>query len=59
MSDKIDVFYILTNLSFLEYVKIGYVEDIDTESHEKAEKFFFPKCLIPVGEEIEYGNDQM
>lgn len=29
-------------------------QEIDTESHEKAENFSFTKCQIPVGEEIFY-----
>ncbi len=29
-------------------------QEIDTESHEKAENFSFAKCQIPMGEEIEY-----
>lgn len=32
-------------------------QEIDTESHEKAENFSFTKCQIPVGEEIEYYDD--
>ena len=32
-------------------------QEIDTESHEKAENFSFTKCQISVGEEIEYYND--
>lgn len=32
-------------------------QEIDTESHEKAENFSFAKCQIPVGEEIEYYDD--
>lgn len=32
-------------------------QEIDTESHEKAENFSFAKCQIPVGEEIEYCHD--
>ena len=32
-------------------------QEIDTESHEKAENFSFGKCHIPVGEEIEYYDD--
>ena len=29
-------------------------QEIDTESHEKAENFSFTKCQIPIGAEIEY-----
>lgn len=29
-------------------------QEIDTESHEKAENFSFTKCQIAIGEEIEY-----
>lgn len=29
-------------------------QEIDTESHEKAEKFSFVKCQIPFGAELEY-----
>ena len=32
-------------------------QEIDTESHEKAENFSFSKCQISVGEEIEYYNN--
>ena len=32
-------------------------QEIDTESHEKAENFSFTKCQISVGEEIEYYED--
>ena len=32
-------------------------QEIDTESHEKAENFSFAKCQISVGEEIEYYDD--
>ena len=32
-------------------------QEIDTESHEKAENFSFVKCQIYVGEEIEYYDD--
>ena len=32
-------------------------QEIDTESHEKAESFSFTKCQISVGEEIEYYDD--
>lgn len=32
-------------------------QEIDTESHEKAENFSFTKCQIPVGAEIEYYDD--
>ena len=32
-------------------------QEIDTESHEKAENFSFTKCQIFVGEEIEYYDD--
>lgn len=32
-------------------------QEIDTESHEKAEKFSFTKCQISAGEEIEYYDD--
>ena len=32
-------------------------QEIDTESHEKAENFSFSKCQISVGEEIEYYAD--
>ena len=32
-------------------------QEIDTESHEKAENFSFIKCQISVGEEIEYYDD--
>ena len=29
-------------------------QEIDTESHEKAENFSFSKCQIPIGAELEY-----
>ena len=32
-------------------------QEIDTESHEKAENFSFTKCQISVGEKIEYYDD--
>lgn len=32
-------------------------QEIDTESHEKAQNFSFKKCRISVGEEIEYYDD--
>lgn len=32
-------------------------QEIDTESHEKAENFSFTKCQISVGEEIEYYDE--
>ncbi len=32
-------------------------QEIDTESHEKAENFSFSKCQIPVGAELEWYDD--
>lgn len=32
-------------------------QEIDTESHERAENFSFTKCQIAIGEEIEYYSD--
>ncbi len=32
-------------------------QEIDTESHERAENFSFSKCQIVIGEEIEYAKD--
>lgn len=32
-------------------------QEIDTESHERAENFSFSKCQIAIGEEIEYYSD--
>ena len=32
-------------------------QEIDTESHEKAENFSFSKCQIPIGAELEYYAD--
>lgn len=32
-------------------------QEIDTESHERAENFSFSKCHIAIGEEIEYYSD--
>ena len=32
-------------------------QEIDTESHEKAENFSFDKCQISIGEEIEYYDE--
>lgn len=32
-------------------------QEIDTESHEKAENFSFTKCNIPLGAELEYYAD--
>lgn len=34
------------------------VQEIDTESTERASNFSFSKCQIPVGDEIEYANDE-
>lgn len=32
-------------------------QEIDTESHEKAENFSFSKCQIPIGAELEWYDD--
>lgn len=34
-------------------------QEIDTESHEKAENFSFSKCQIPIGAELEYCADDI
>ena len=34
-------------------------QEIDTESHEKAENFSFSKCQISVGEELEYYKEEL
>lgn len=47
----------LVALSDVEAQEEQLAQEIDTESHEKAENFSFIKCQIPVGEEIEYYDD--
>ncbi|UWP58004.1 GIY-YIG nuclease family protein [Ruminococcus gauvreauii] len=46
---------IMPNATEAEEEKIA--QEIDTESHEKAENFSFEKCQIGVGEQIEYYDD--
>ena len=43
--------------SDVETQKGQLAQEIDTESHEKAENFSFTKCQISVGEEIEYYDE--
>ena len=43
--------------SDVEALEEQLAQEIDTESHEKAENFSFIKCQISVGEEIEYYDD--
>ena len=43
--------------SVVEAQEEQLAQEIDTESHEKAENFSFSKCQIDIGEVIEYYND--
>lgn len=45
--------------SVIEAQEEQLAQEIDTESHEKAENFSFFKCGIEKGEEIEYYNDPL
>ena len=43
--------------SVVEAQEEQLAQEIDTESHEKAENFSFSKCQIDIGEVIEYYDD--
>ena len=43
--------------SVVEAQEEQMAQEIDTESHEKAENFSFSKCQIDIGEVIEYYDD--